>query len=82
MFLILLLLPLLLLPSASAALTVTTAAVDFDDAVVDDATTDCSTRRAFRIKWDLKHNSDYAEKNALVLVNLPREFVRITRSLL
>ena len=32
-----------------------------------------------RIQWDLKNNSEYAEKNALVLVNLTRKFVRITR---
>ena len=38
--------------------------------------------RVIRIQWDLKIDSDYAEKHALVLVNLTRKSVRITRSLL
>ena len=42
----------------------------------------CSNLRVIRIRWDLKNNSDYAEKNALVLVSLTRKFVRITRNLL
>ena len=35
--------------------------------------------RVIRSQWDLKNNSDYAKKNALVLVSLTRKFVRITR---
>ena len=38
-----------------------------------------SKLRTIRIQRDLKSNSDYAEKNALVLVNLTGKFVRYTR---
>ena len=34
--------------------------------------------RVIRIQRDPKNNSDYAEKNALILVDLTRKFVRIT----
>ena len=37
-----------------------------------------SKLRVIRIQWDLKNISNYAEKNALALVNLTRKFVRIT----